>query len=125
MPITHDDGSAVGGDNARLLHTTRVRTLNDAARSAMCFDFLYVTTGLRSLGVEVAAEALAQVRNLSAFEAGNDPWAEHDFGSLTIRGELVFWKIDYYDKRLEQGSPDPADESVTARVLTVMLASEY
>jgi len=31
----------------------------------------------------------------------------------------------YYDRSRQAGSPDPADEKVTVRVLTVMLAEEY
>ncbi len=41
------------------------------------------------------------------------------------RGEKVFFKIDYYDNKLELGSEDPADDSVTTRVMTVMFAHEY
>ena len=35
------------------------------------------------------------------------------------------FKIDYYDKSLEFGSPDPADPIVTERIITIMLAEEY
>ena len=40
-------------------------------------------------------------------------------------GERYFFKIDYYDKNTEFGSPDPADPAVTTRVLTIMRADEY
>ena len=40
-------------------------------------------------------------------------------------GERLFFKLDYYDLALNGHSPDPADASVTMRVLTIMLAEEY
>lgn len=68
---------------------------------------------------------IAQLRGFASFEAENDPYGEHYFGALTIRGKKVFFKIDYFDRDLTYGSPDPADPSVTTRVLTIMLAEEY
>jgi hypothetical protein len=55
----------------------------------------------------------------------NDPHQEHDFGSFNAEGEMVMFKIDYYDKTMTSHSPDPADPSVTQRVITIRLASEY
>jgi hypothetical protein len=49
----------------------------------------------------------------------------HDFGSFKADGAVIFFKIDYYDKALAAHSPDPADPSVTERVITIMLAEEY
>jgi hypothetical protein len=49
-------------------------------------------------------------------------YGEHDFGALEIEGERLFFKIDYYDQSLSAHSPDPADETLTKRVLTIMLA---
>ena len=50
---------------------------------------------------------------------------EHDFGSFEADGQLIFFKIDYFDKALTAHSPDPSDPSVTERVITIMLAEEY
>lgn len=68
---------------------------------------------------------MAAVRSFTAFNQDNDPHLEHDFGSFAVRGEQLFWKIDYYDLDLASGSAVPEDPSVTKRVLTLMLASEY
>lgn len=68
---------------------------------------------------------MKRVRGFDAFTDDNDPYGEHDFGSFEYAGRTIFWKIDCYDRDLNYGSPDPSDETVTARVLTVMLAEEY
>ena len=52
-------------------------------------------------------------------------YEEHDFGSFEAEGEKIFFKIDYYDRTLTHHSPDPADPTVTERVITIMLADEY
>jgi hypothetical protein len=60
-----------------------------------------------------------------AFGADNDPYGEHDFGSIEFSGERYFWNIDYYDRSMEAGSENPADAKCTVRILTVMRADEY
>ena len=62
---------------------------------------------------------------LDEFDADNDPYSEHDFGSFELCNREFFWKIDYYDKELQFGSEDPADPEKTTRVLTLMLAQDY
>jgi hypothetical protein len=62
--------------------------------------------------------------HIQDFSAANDPHGEHDLGAFDFDGTPVMFKIDYYDKDLAF-SPDPADPSVTVRVITIMLANEY
>jgi len=68
---------------------------------------------------------LAKVRAFDGFTEDNDAHAEHDFGVVDFGKVSCFWKIEYYDRGMEMMSPDPADPSVTTRVLTIMLADEY
>ena len=104
--------------------TQRVRDLNDAFRKSMAGDVV-VTRGAADLPSDVRAMAIRKVAAFDAFTPDNDPHGEHDFGSFDVAGQKVFWKIDYYDPRLEFGSDDPADVAKTRRVLTIMLAEEY
>ena len=65
------------------------------------------------------------VRSFDAFSEDNDPWGEHDFGAIEIGGQKIFWKLDCYDPTLTYQSENAANEALTHRVLTIMLASEY
>ena len=65
------------------------------------------------------------VQAFDVFSSENDPYLEHDFGSLQVDGHRIFWKIDAYALDMMHGSPDPADPQITARVMTIMLAEEY
>ncbi|MEJ7925737.1 DUF3768 domain-containing protein [Sphingobium sp. AN641] len=103
----------------------RIRALNDQLRSFRLGGFVTITQGIQGLGKTALQEILMRVAKFDSFEEGNDPYGEHDFGALEYGGQRIFWKIDYYDKSLEGGSPNPADPDVTSRVITIMLASEY
>ena len=103
----------------------RIRALNDQLRTFRKDGRIMLTHGILDLGSAAVERVLHAVAAFDGFGPDNDPHDEHDFGAITIDGQKVFWKIDCYDKRLEYGSPDPADPDVTARVLTIMLAAEY
>lgn len=103
-----------------------IRELNDRFRTTGVGNGrILMTSGVQALGDEFVAAALAAVQAFDAFDPGNDPWGEHDFGSFVLMEEKVFWKFDYYDVALRDHSPDASDDSVTRRVLTIMLAGEY
>ena len=110
--------------DAKVKHTSRIRALNDRLRTEQPGGRLFITEGICRLD-GLAPVIVATVAAFDEFTPDEDPHSEHDFGALTVLGHRVFWKIDYYDRTLTAGSPDPADESVTTRVLTIMLASEY
>ena len=103
--------------------TAKIAALNDHARQTFRECRVIVTEGVQAL--EDVDVILRQVQLFDAFTPINDPFLEHDFGSIQLAENTIFWKIDYYDLDLHMHSPDPSDETVTARVLTIMLAEEY
>ena len=104
---------------------TRVRLLNDQLRRTFIGGRVVITSGVAALPAAVQREVFAAIRTFDAFSEDNDPWNEHDMAGVTVCGRRFFWKIDYYDHSLLYGSEDPADPSVTTRVLTIMLVEEY
>ena len=101
------------------------RMLNDQLRRSMKGGVVVFTPGAMALGQTMAWRILHAVATFDGFDADNDPHGEHDFGAVSVDEERLFWKIDYYDRSMQHGSPDPADAAVTERVLTIMLADEY
>ena len=98
-----------------------IAELNDAFRRSFTGGQVFVTRGISALPQDAQAAITARVRSFEKFDENN----EHDFGSFELVSRKFFWKIDYYDKRCEFGSDDPADLDKTTRVLTIMLAEEY
>lgn len=99
--------------------------VNDIFRQRAYGGRVVVTRGVAVLGEEALHGLLRDVAQFGAFDTGNDPHGEHDFGAIEHDGVRYFWKIDYYDRDFIYGSPDPADTTVTARGLTIMRADEY
>ena len=103
----------------------QIRQLNDTLRSTFTGGKVVMTASVQSLHPDTVALALSTMRAFNDFSSDNDPYGEHDFGSFDLAGEKFFWKIDYYDSTMEYGSPDPANPTLTTRVLTLMLAQDY
>jgi len=106
-------------------NTDRIRELNDAFRRTFVGGAVMITAGIEAMPLDQRRALLQKVRTFEAFGEDNDPHGEHDFGAVDEAGERYFWKLDYYDRTMESGSPDPTDPSVTTRVLTIMRADEY
>jgi hypothetical protein len=99
--------------------------LNDRLRKDTSLGTAVMTPGIAALGPDAVARIVQTVAAFNDFCHANDPHEEHDFGSFEAEGITIFFKIDYYDRILNHHSPDPADPSVTERVITIMLADEY
>ena len=102
-----------------------IAQLNDKLRKTGRGGQVVVTRGVTALAAFEAADLMAALARFDCFDEANDPHGEHDFGGVDLWGAELLWKIDYYNNELTSASPDPADDTVTARVLTVMLADEY
>ena len=102
----------------------RIRALNDRMRTTLTGRIM-LTNGVLNLPDGALAQVISKVRAFDQFSNDNDPYGEHDFGAVELDGDTYFFKFDYYDRAMQCGSEDPADEAKTTRVMTIMCASEY
>jgi Protein of unknown function (DUF3768) len=105
--------------------TLRVRALNDALRTSLKGGTVFMTRGIDALSERDRDAIITAVRTFDAFTEDNDPYGQHDCATLIVAGHHAMFKIDYYDRDMEHGSPDASDPSITARVLTILLTHEY
>src|ERR1700676_2545905 len=116
---------AFRGDTTMSTDKDRIRMLNDQLRRHLTGGRAVMTPGIAALGSEAVNRLVQTIAVFDDFCTANDPHGEHDFGAFEFDGTQVFFKIDYCDKSLELGSPDPADPTVTERIITIMVAEEY
>ena len=103
----------------------QIRALNDELRQHLLGAIAVIIAGIAALGQEAVEHIVKTIAVYDDFCQANDPHQEHDFGAFEADGQQVLFKIDYFDKSLMYHSSDPADPSVTERVITIMLAEEY
>ena len=103
----------------------QIAALNDELRRTFGTGRVVMTAGFEALPGNTWLKAIKAVRMFSEFTSNNDPHDEHDFGAFDVDGHTIIFKIDYCDQNLSMHSPDPADPTVTQRVITIMLAEEY
>jgi hypothetical protein len=99
------------------MSTERIRELNDEFRRTLNGGRRVVTRSVFTLPVPVLEELLKLITEFDTFGEGDDPYGEHDSGSVVLHGEQYFWKIDYYDREYELASPDPADPTEQERAI--------
>lgn len=110
--------------------TEAIARLNDAAR--LGFDRsarITITRNCLAAFGELEGPQLVinQARLMAAMRkcrfAEDSP--ERDLGVFELDGRTVWVKVDAYDLDLEYGSEDPADASVTTRVVTILLPEDW
>ena len=79
--------------------SAKIAALNDAHRRSM--QGCTVTKGIVAMG-SAANEVFVGVRDYTDFNEDNDPYGEHDFGSLKVAGQKIFWKTDYCEESLSR-----------------------
>ena len=105
--------------------TEMIRKLNDAFRTSFIGGKVMLTLGIRAKSDIEQTEILERVVNLNDFNKNNDVYGEHDYLSFDYKGEKIIAKIDYYDQNYRFMSENPADPTITNRVLTIMTGAEY
>lgn len=108
----------------------QIARLNDRARLGLDKSARIVVTRncLATLGpLEGPLAVLNQARILAAMRrctfSADSP--ERDLGVFALDGHTIWVKVDYFDKALAYGSDDPADATVTTRVVTVLLPADW
>jgi hypothetical protein len=70
-------------DNTRET-AAKIAGLNDLLRKGAIGGTVYCTQGVRAAGAAFVADAIRAVRAFSDFTPENDPYGEHDFGSVLV-----------------------------------------
>ncbi|KRQ09147.1 DUF3768 domain-containing protein [Bradyrhizobium manausense] len=105
--------------------TARIRELNDAFRKTFAGGRMMMSASVAALPHMVRSAAWLKVSEFNEWDAGNDPYHEHDFLTFELCNRKFFWKCDYYAPDMQTGSEDPSDPAKTARVGLLMLAEDY
>jgi hypothetical protein len=111
-------------EDVRAHRADKIRELNDRLRCPGHGGRVMMTRAVAALPPGEIDAVVSAARTFDTFDHRNDPWGEHDFGKVTVGADTYFWKIDAYDLNLEFGSPEPSDDAVTCRVLTIMTAAD-
>lgn len=88
---------------------------------------ILATQGVHSMGIQAVEDILNLVLAFKEedFRSDFEPWGDRDFIVVENQGQKIWAKIDAYDLDQSHSSPNPLDDAVTVRVLTLMLPQEH
>ena len=111
-------------DCVTLPRAEQIARLNDSLRKTLEGGTIVITRNVRCLEVYSALKLTTALAEYDSFDADNDPHGERDMGDFALFNTDLYFKIDYYDSDLKFGSNDPADTSITHRVITFMTEAD-
>lgn len=112
-------------DNTTLSRAETIARLNDHLRMTGQGGTIVLTRTVRHLPGLNAPELTDALANFEGFDKNNNPHGERDMGCFKLFGAELYFKIDYFDTELKFGSEDPADASITHRVLTILAKEDF
>ncbi|WP_373533394.1 DUF3768 domain-containing protein [Vampirovibrio sp.] len=80
----------------------RIAALNDTFRRSFLGGQVVMTPGVQSLDSKQLHALIYAVQGFDTFNEDNDPYQEHDFGTVTIQGQQFYWKIDCVPQALKE-----------------------
>ena len=124
---THDhyvpDAKIVADHNDQF----RRRKCLGAKTTVQLQGLIVMTHALAAMDPLFVHQARITIGRLHVFEADNDPDGFHDFGSVEIDGQKVWFKVDMYEtgSGKRYGAERPDNPVMTERVMTLMLPSDW
>jgi len=88
----------------KIIKSASISRLNDLLRTQGIGGRIVATLGVQNLSHNTRGKVVEAIRLFDKFEESDDPYKEHDFGSVEVEGGQFFFKIDYYDPSLRFGS---------------------
>jgi hypothetical protein len=105
-----------------------IAKINDEFREKLVpddFNDVFISLEVSFLEDDELEGLKEMIRKYNNFNDDNDPYGEHDMGSLTYNSRTYFFKIDYFKLGNFNEGADPYQEKEVSRVMTIMHASEY
>ena len=103
----------------------QIRALKDDLRQHLIGGGAVITPGIAPLAEKPSTGLSKQSLGMMASVTATTRTENMTLGHSKPKGKRSFSRCDYYDKALAAHSPDPANSSVSERVITIMLAQEY
>ncbi|NVO56040.1 DUF3768 domain-containing protein [Rhodobacteraceae bacterium B1Z28] len=100
------------------------QVLNDHFRKTGEGGVVMISMGVHLLGRATVDMIMKQLAG-DAGDKSVEPGGEHDVGSIKVNNRTIDWEINYYNKDLDDESPDPTDPQQTTRYLAILLSTEY